>query len=230
MTFREAFSRAGTKPQGSSGIDFLDALLRERPDLQGETAYFPEQGQKAHTVIIGNEVFKGPRRADGECRDDFETECTFLRALEGSGLPVPKITTLGKDFLFLGMTKVPGIMMPSVFSHELTAAEETLLARDLIDFVVRMAQALPPQDGKFALHDDLWNANIMIDPETKRLAGVVDFGKVAYKTANQWAPMYDFEGSDFYDMMQREFERRKAELPGTQPPQRQAHPSSALPA
>lgn len=104
--------------------------------------------------------------------------------------------------------------MPSVFSSELSTEEKQNLAKDLINFVIEMAHALPTQDGKFAMHDDLWNANIIIDPVTKRLAGVIDFGKVAYKTANEWKPMYDFDGSDFADMMQKEFDRRKSELPG----------------
>src|ERR1035437_2321952 len=104
---KEAFYRAGAKPEGPSGIDFLEAILRERPDLRGQQVYFPGQGQKAHTVIIGDEVFKGPKQLHGECRDDFDTECRVLKELEGSGLPIPRITTVGKDFLFFGMTKTP---------------------------------------------------------------------------------------------------------------------------
>ena len=211
--FREAFTVASAKPQGSSGVDFLEAIFHERPDLKEKTAYFPGQGQKAHTVILGNEVFKGPRRPDGEYKDDFDTECTFLKALETSGLPVPRITALGKDFLFLGMTKMPGVVMPSVHTSALSQQEQHLLAQDLINFVIAMAHALPMQGEKFAMHDDLWNANILIDPESKRLTGIIDFGKVAYKTADEWAPMYDFEGSAFYQIMQEEFDTRKSDLP-----------------
>lgn len=211
---KEAFRTAGAKKEGESRIDILDAILAERGDLQGQGAYFPGQGQKAHTIIIGEEVFKGPKYASGEHLDDFNTECKYLKLLEGSGLPIPKITTIGKDFLFFGMTKTPGIEMPSVFSPDLTKGEKEALAKDLINFVIEMAHALPMQDGKFAMHDDLWNANIIIDPVTKRLAGVIDFGKVAYKTADEWKPMFDFDGSDFSDMMKAEFNRRKSELPG----------------
>lgn len=218
--FREAFGKASAKGEGPSGIDFLEAIFAERPDLRDQHAYFPGQGQKAHTVIIGDEVFKGPRRPDGEYRDDFETECKYLQVLEKSGLPVPRVTAVGKDFLFVGMTKVPGVEMPSVFSSGLHQTQQQQLAKDLVNFVVEMAQALPPRDGRFLMHDDLWNANILIDPDTKRLSGVIDFGKVAYKSAAEWAPMYDFQGSAFYTMMQEEFNRRKNELPApdTQPP------------
>lgn len=226
---REAFKRAAAKEEGPSGIDILEAILRERPDLQGQPAVFPGQGQKAHTIIIGDEVFKGPRHPEGEYLDDFNTECRYLKELEGSSLPIPRITTVGKDFLFVGMTKAPGIEMPSVFSSSLTAEQERLLAKDLIEFVVRMAHALPMQEGKFAMHDDLWNANILIDPETKRLTGVIDFGKVAYKTADEWKPMYDFDGSAFATMMQEEFDRRRAELPGAMTPQTPAVPSHTAP-
>lgn len=211
---REAFSRSGARPDGQRGIDILDAILSERPDLQGKPVYFPGQGQKAHTIIIGDEVFKGPRHPDGEWLDDYKTECSFLKTLENSGLKIPKITTIGEGFLFVGMTRMPGIEMPNVHSQKLTEAEQLLLAKDLVEFVIEMAHALPPKDGRFAMHDDLWNANILIDPDTKRLSGVIDFGKVAYKTADEWEPMYDFQGSDFYDMMQREFDRRRHELPG----------------
>ncbi|MDE2336984.1 MAG: phosphotransferase [Alphaproteobacteria bacterium] len=206
----KAFNKAGAKPAGESGIDLLDAILHERPDLQRQNAYFPAQGQKGHTIIIGNEVFKGPRQISGECRDDFETECKVLKDLENSGLPVPKLTTVGKEHFFLGMTRVPGVQM----GHDLTMDQQRALAKELIDFVVGMAKALPLQNGKFATHDDLWYANIMVDPETKHLTGVIDFGKVKYITANEWKPMYDFSGTPFQKLLQDEFDRRKHELPG----------------
>lgn len=225
---REAFNRAGAKPEGSSNIDFLEAILLERPDLAGQTAYFPGQGQKGHVVIIGNEVFKGPQRLKGEPRNDFETECKYLREMEGKGLPVPTITTVGKDFIFIGMTKAPGVLMGGGFEHDLTTEQQEQLAKDLIGFVISMAHALPTQGGKYAMHDDLWYNNIFIDPETKRLSGVIDFGKVVHKKASDWKPMFDFDGTDFSDMLRREFDNRKAELPEENTLQRVLRTTSAI--
>ncbi len=210
----KAFNRAGAKPEGPSGTDLLEAIFQERPDLKDQNVYFPSQGQKGYTIIIGDEVFKGPRQITGECRDDFETECKVLRELENSGLPVPKLTTIGKEHFFLGMTRVPGVQM----GHDLTMNQQRVLAKELIDFVVGMAKALPVKDGKFAAHDDLWYANIMVDPETKHLTGVIDFGKVKYITAKEWKPMFDFSGTPFEKLLQDEFDRRKGDLLGNDAP------------
>jgi hypothetical protein len=216
---REAFTRASAKPEAPSGIELQEAIFRERPDLRGQTAQFPRPGAKSHVVIIGNEFFKGPVSLEPtspgeEPRVDFEVECKALKDLEGKGLPIPAITTIGKDYLFLGTTKAPGILMGGDFESKMTTQQQRVLAKDLIDFVIGMANALPAKDGKFAMHDDLWYSNIFIDPATKRLSAVVDFGKVAYKTADEWAPMFDFEGRPFYKMLQQEFDSRRGELPG----------------
>lgn len=214
--FREAFNKAGGKAEGAGKTDFLQAVLLERPDLQGQPAFFPAQGQKGHVVIIGDEVFKAPNRASGESMDDYKTELATLKALEGSGITaaVPKITTEGRDFLLFGMTRVPGVTMGYDYDSKLGKDEQRQLAKDIINFVIELAQALPQKNGKFAMHDDLYYNNIMIDPETRRLAGVIDFGIVKYKTADEWKPMFDFQGTPFYDMLRDEFDRRKSELPG----------------
>ncbi|TAL39137.1 MAG: hypothetical protein EPN97_02965 [Alphaproteobacteria bacterium] len=200
-------------------MDLLKAILRERPDLDGKPATFPGQGQKGSVAIIGDEVFKGPQQPRGECLEDYETECDVLRQLEGKALPaeIPHITTVSRDYLFFGMNKVQGVQMGSDFESALTKHQQRVLAKDVIDFVVALAHALPMKDGKFAVHDDLYYNHILIDPETKRLKGVIDFGLVKYKSADEWKPMYDFEGAAFYDMLQEEFNRRKADLPGAAP-------------
>lgn len=216
---REAFRTAAAK-KGASAVDFIDAVLSERPDLTGKRQIFPGQGQKGHVVIIEDEVFKAPREASGESMDDYLTENKVLRQLENSRITtaIPRITTEGKDFIFFGMTRVPGVSMGSDYDSALTREQQKQLAKDLVNFIVEMAQALPPQGGKFAMHDDLYYNNIMIDPETKRLTGVIDFGLVTYKRPSEWKPMYDFKGSGFYDLMQNEFNARKSELPGADAP------------
>ncbi|MBI1214494.1 MAG: protein kinase [Alphaproteobacteria bacterium] len=211
---RQAFTRAARK-DGAEDVGFLDAVLRERPDLQGQPHSFPSEGQKGHTVIIGEEVFKGPKQRSGACMDDFMTECRTLKALDGKKITaaVPRITSEGRDFLFFGMTRVPGVTMGGDYSTKLSREEQAALAKDIVNFTIEFARAMPPQGGKFAVHDDLYYNNILIDPETKRLAGVIDFGIVAYKTADEWQPVSDFKGRPFGDMLQDEFNRRKDEFP-----------------
>lgn len=212
----EAFNKAGKKAEGMGQNAFLAAVLLERPDLLGKPEKFPTQGQKGNVVIIGDEVFKGPNRTSGESMDDYNTELATLKALEGSDITaaVPRITAEGKDFIFFGMTRVPGETMGYDYGSKLSKDEQRQLAKDLINFVVELAHALPQKNGKFAVHDDLYYNNIMIDPETKRLSGVIDFGIVKYKTAGEWEPMFDFKGTPFFHMLREEFDSRKHELPG----------------
>lgn len=223
--FMEAFNKAGKKAEGMGQNAFLEAVLLERPDLQGKPEKFPTQGQKGHVVIIGDEVFKAPNRATGESMDDYNTELATLKALEGSDITaaVPKITTEGKDFLLFGMTRVPGVTMGYDYGAKLSKSEQRQLAKDIINFIIELAQALPQKNGKFAMHDDLYYNNIMIDPETKRLSGVIDFGIIKHKKVSEWEPMFDFKGTPFFDMLRDEFDKRKHELTGD------AAPASAVP-
>lgn len=219
---RHAFSRAAAKPEGSGGIGFLEAILRERPDLRGKTAYFPAQGNRAHTVFIGNEVFKGP---NGLLKSVFfDEEHQVLKQLEGKGLPVPKVTCVGKEAVFFGMTRLPGVELGADFRDRLTVDEQCVLAKDLVNFLVGMACALPVQERLFAVHDDLHAGNILIDPETKRLSAVIDFGFVTYAPKDSLfeyvkaGPVAVLAGDVFNQTLRDEYELRKAGLPDAHPP------------
>ena len=204
----KAFSRAAAKQKGSSGNDFLEAILRERPDLQGQMAYFPEQGGFAHTVIIGDEVFKGPKtKADVA---EFDAEPDVLKQLEGKGLPVPVVTCVGKEHYFYCMMRTPGVELQS-FYMELSADQEQALAEELVNFIINMALALPTQDGKYAVHADPHESNIFIDPETKKLTGIIDFGIVRYWHKDEMG--YLGEWNFLERRIAQEYERRKSELP-----------------
>jgi hypothetical protein len=213
---REAFARESAKPDPGQHVEFLDAILRERPDLRGKPLAFAEHGLKGHTVIIGDEVFKAPKAPTGECRDDFETECRTLATLDGCTFTtaIPRLTTVGRDFLFFGMTRVPGEVLGSDFTLRLSRREQKELAKDIVNFIIEMARALPGKDGKFATHDDLHYTNIFIDPKTKKLTGIIDFGQLAYKSPEEWLPKRDFRRTPLYDFLGQEFDRRKGELPG----------------
>ncbi len=176
-TIMPTFSRAAAKPVKWSGNDFAGAVLRERDDLAAETVYLPEQGGCAHAILIGKEFFKGPQ----SLRDleNFDREADVLQALEGKGLPVPEVTCRGKDTVFYGMTRMPGVELDQI-SHALSAEEMRILAEDIAGFVIALALALPSKDGTYACHGDLSTRNILVNPQTRRLSAVIDFGSFAY--------------------------------------------------
>ncbi|MBU6475338.1 MAG: phosphotransferase [Alphaproteobacteria bacterium] len=207
----EAFSRAAAKRDEPSGSDFLEAVLRERPDLKGQMAYFPEQGGCAHTVFIGDEVFKGPQGwlLCGSDHSYFDREHELLSQLEGHGLPVPKITCVGKEACFYGMTRMPGVMLSDVLAL-LGDAETRALAHDIVDCVVGIAEALPPKAGMFACHHDLHTNNIMVDPVTKKLTGIIDFGVFGYAPKEA---LKNFIYVPFKSLVLAEYEVAKAKLP-----------------
>jgi aminoglycoside phosphotransferase len=219
-----SFAKAAVVMDGASGVDLVEAILRERPDLQGQPVTFPEQGLNANTVFIGNEVFKGP--PNKWARDGFDKERRILKQMEGKGLPVPKVTYEGKDFLFFGISHTPGVVLGENFAPRLSLEEQRNLAKEVIDFVIRMAKAFPGKNGEFLMNDDLHYNNIMIDPATKKLTGIIDFGKVAYRDKNTWAPHENLHGY-FADMLRKEFNARKAELPDVPVPPRAAKGPSA---
>ena len=220
----KAFARAVAKRKETSPIDLVEAVLHERPDLRGKTGYPTGQGTEAHTVFIGGEFFKAPQdliydEKSGRLIYDAETaiaafdkEIEFLQQLQGKGLPVPEITCVGKESVFYGMTSVKGVPLGKDFERIYSAEEQRLLARDIISFVVDMANALPQKNSAFITHDDLHCNNIFVDPVTRRLSGVIDFGMVKYCTKDEWFMRGGHEPA-FRDMVEAEFNRRKSEIP-----------------
>jgi aminoglycoside phosphotransferase (APT) family kinase protein len=215
---REAFLKASAKPEGSSGIDFLEAILRERPDLREQRAYFPKQGWNAHTVFIGDEVFKGPRQEMHVA--GFDNEYQTLQQMTGKGLPVPEVTCVGKDAVFFGMKRLEGVILPDNFTEIFTQEEQRALAKDIIAFVVGMSQEFPLQDDKFMGHRDFNPGNILIDPETKKLSAIIDFGYAGYIDRKN---CHCFQGAfldakerlaGFNEMLDEEYRRVKPSVSG----------------
>ncbi len=211
----QAFKRAAAKPEGRMGSDFLEAVLRERPDLQGQRAYFPAQGECGHVVFIGDEVFKGPQ--DWMLFDykdqpvgDFDKEHETLSQLQGCGLPVPRVTCVGRQAYFYGMTRMPGVTLTEAFKT-MTDKEKRDAAFDIADFMIGMAKALPPQDGMYACQEDLHGNNVLIDPKTKRLAAVIDFGVVSYASREDLARCVSWSPLEFY--VRAAYKSKKAALP-----------------
>lgn len=214
------FAREAANDEGSSRNDLVDAILRERPDLKGEMVYIPEQGKEAHTIFIGDEVFKAPCESKAHYPATLihfmDQEVDILKRLEGKGLPVPRVTYEGKDAAFYGMTRLPGIPLGFDFEESLNGSQLRMLAQDIIDFVIKMAKAVP-QDSiyGFLMNMDMHGGNILIDPETKRLCGVIDFGNV--EESHEWRIAYPYEGR-FAKILMEEFRERKLQQPKSVPP------------
>jgi len=146
---RWAFLRAAKKDDGSSGISFLEAILRERKDLRrkirrGElTVVFPERGS-ANVVIIGDEVFKGPKSEWNIWQVDLE--CRLLQHMKGLGLPFPEVTCVGKKSVFFGMKKIPGAVFGGRV-NDMNPAELRDLAREMAGAVIGMAKAFTDEQA-----------------------------------------------------------------------------------
>lgn len=206
----KAFNRAAEKPEASS-TNFVEAILDERPDLNGQPVYVPSQGQFGYTVFIGDEVFKGPNSPI--TAQVFDAEPAILQELAGKGLPVPEVTTTGRKTIFYGMTRLPGIPLESV-ERKLSTEALKSLAAEVADFMIGMALALPRRNGLLATQGDLREANILIDPDTKKLAGIIDFGLAHDVTKNDLMPEWT-EYAPFKRMVREALDKRKGELPDT---------------
>lgn len=166
---RMAFAKAALKQAGQSSMALLDAIFHERPDLKGQMHFAPKHGGVAHTLIIGDEVFKGPK---------FETACSLLeqeymplQQLNSAGVAgVPAVTCVGKETFFFGMTRMKGVEVADLFSG-LSATQVTSFAKDFAGFIADMAQAFPKQVNLHSAvpHHD----NIMGSFSTKLIADVL---------------------------------------------------------
>ena len=185
-----AFTRSAAKPKGWSGNDFHEAVIAERPDLQGQTAYIAGRGAFGFAIFIGGEVFKMPLSRDTLAY--FDREIETLRKLEGKGLPVPRVTCVGEKAHFFGMTRMPGVRL-TLIAQKMTRDEKLALAEDIAGVIIGLAKAVPPVDGKYFYHDDLNSGNVLVDPQTKRLTAVIDFGSTGYR------PLEDIAKNKLYD-------------------------------
>ncbi len=210
-----AFTKAAEKPEGS-GNRFLEAILEERPDLKDKTAYFPEQGSFGYTVFIGDEVFKGPRHSMyidniGQYVREFEHEADALQELEGKDLPVPRVTCRGKNTVFYGMTRLPGVTFDSV-QPQMSEAELKSLANEIADFMMDMAKKVPRENGLYAMQGDLREPNVLVDPQTKKLSGIIDFGMACNVTKADLVPRW-IKSWEFKSLVNEALSKKKAELP-----------------
>lgn len=141
---------------------FYEAILKERPDLAEQDAVLL-QPPYPHVIEIGHEIFKLNKGKELE----------FLRWIENKGLPVPKVLYASERGNFFSITRIPGVELNYT---KLTTFEENRLAVDLADFCVRLSDIFPQTaPDKVMFQDDFHGQNILVDPQTKRLTGVIDF-------------------------------------------------------
>lgn len=144
-----AFARGAVKNKGLSSDDLINAVLRARPDLEGQLAYVPTQGFCALTVFIGDEVFK-VAKTDPEWtakqRDYYgtaiERERYILKRLAGRGLPVPEVTCEGQDPAFYGMTRMTGHPLQPENVWKMSKEEQQSLAHELVLFCTGLSAAI----------------------------------------------------------------------------------------
>ncbi len=266
---KKDFIKAAKKAEGMSDSAFLDAIMAERPDLARETAYVPEQGQCAHAVIIGDEVFKTARFDSGSlpemreyCVAAIERERNIYQHLKDKGLPVPEVTYEGQAFPFFGMTRLPGQCLTPDDLEKMPEDDKVRLAKELgalcadlsavaseDDVKIMNVQGWPfgadkysgmfsdPRvkkmlgddynfcrqavheyidrhqekyaDGrKYLMHGDLHPGNILYDPKTKKLSGLIDFGSSRFTwPENGFNNFFMTFPRDFVDVMLKEYSR-----------------------
>lgn len=204
----KAFNRAARPddPPEPAHMTLVDAILAERPDLRDLPVEIPREGGVSNTVIIGDEVFKGPKAIVST--GHHERECDVLQQLGGRGLPVPEVTYVGRERVFFGMTRMPGV---TVRKASLRDDEKFQLGKDVEDVLIEVAKACPDEGGeKFLTNSDLNEGNILVDPETHRLTALIDFGITDYVRGDE---LYRRGNDPFAEGTRAELQARKGELP-----------------
>ncbi len=155
---------------------FLKAILEERPDLKekvnsGEVQpNFPGLGYSAYTVILGDEVFKTSQSETWpgvEVKDlilGIERERNLLGYLNGTGLPVPELTYVGKNFSFFGMKRLPGQVLMRHDIQQMAPDDKLRLAKEVAAFCADLSNAVPMDDAK-EMGLDVSPAERMFNPE-----------------------------------------------------------------
>jgi hypothetical protein len=202
---RQAFSKAAEPTAGS----LLAAIVRERPELRRKlsTVKFIDSGKNAYIIFIGDEVFKAPR--PHQDMEAFRQEMATQKALAKAGLPVAAVGYTGKQTLFYGMQRLPGVTLYDVRA-EITPEQKQVLAQGLADFTIRMAQTLPMKYGRYAQPADLHSLNVLVDPVTKKLTGVIDFANIQYLSPEYLGDVQ--LGKEMNKMVREEYTRRQAEV------------------
>lgn len=116
----------------------IDAVLQERPDLAGQPCVIPDSGQCGITCLFPHEVVKMPRLSEQE--KDFAREPLVLSHLHLHGLPVPAVTSLGRQSAFYGQERLQG-------KHLDVSQLTPQVARDIATFMAAMQKVVSDDDA-----------------------------------------------------------------------------------
>lgn len=166
----QVFNKAGeVVAEGAFALE--QAIGRERPDVNGLLEFMPDQGKLGFVLHCEDEVFKGPRRRDQVMF--VQQECRILKHLEGKGLSVPVVTTVGKHAVFFGMLKVPGLSLQRGWLESMTFADRDALAADLAQFMADFNRAFTDEDEKNVLH-----VRLKVTPEADKVLACIKDSRV----------------------------------------------------
>lgn len=138
IVLKNEFCRAAGYRQGTRR-NFLKAVLIERPDRQNQL-FTEKKGGFGDILLFGRkEAFKG---ADNLSVCPFlEQEHQVLRYLEPLNLPIPRVTHVGQEAHFFGMTYLPGRNLALRDLNDPASLKK--IARGVSRFAISLAAAFP---------------------------------------------------------------------------------------
>ncbi len=277
------FNKASKLAKKMSREAFVKAILDERPDLKAlvksgqVTPKFPGMGNSAYTVIIGNEVFKTAQSegwaptgiTSADLVLGIERERDLLGFLNDKDLMVPRLTHVGKNFLFFGMSMLGGDVLTRYDVEAMQPDDKRKVAKQVAEFYVGLSQAVPVEDakrmnldvspaewsfdpkqlyaefssnqrvreafgerydffkaaiegyigyheqktadnGQYLMHCDMKDGNLLWNPATRDLTGVIDFG-LSHLTGIEsgFKKLCEKYPADFADMVMEEYSSRQ---------------------
>ena len=162
------------------------AAMREQfPELALRSADFLASGWDYDAYLIDRDlVVRFPRRAEVADRLHHEEAILHLvRSSVGATLSVPEITIRGEGGVHFPHRFFAHVLIPGVAADHPGAKESAGLASDLAEAHdwLRAGPSLPPEYGgppRF-VHNDFCPDHILVDPESGRLTGVIDWSDAA---------------------------------------------------
>lgn len=144
MDFKPAFSRAASPVSGA--LTLHQAIIRELPHLAGLPVENPKRGENSHTLIIGDQVFKGLRHAYLD--QLFLREISLLWHLQGRGLKTPEVTYEGTEAYYFAMKRVEGISPTYAHINTLSGRDLQAFANSAGAFHAGLAASMTPAEAQ----------------------------------------------------------------------------------
>lgn len=147
MQFKKAFAKTASPVSGA--LTLHEAVVRELPHLKDIPVIDPQRGENSHTLIIGDQVFKGLRHAHLD--QLFQREITLLRHLQERGLKTPEVTYEGVEAYFFAMKRMEGVSPTYAAINALSGSDLRTFADSVGAFHAGLAasMALPEAQALF---------------------------------------------------------------------------------